>query len=415
MKNTAFVLLLFFSALLASAQQSKLETVIQKGHSASVKAVAVSPNGLYLATGSRDKTVKIWDKQTGLEIRTIVGHEHTVNALSFSPNGELLATSSADGTARVWEIATGKQVFSSPAQNKYMTAVAFHPNGKMLAYGGYLDSIHIYSIPDWKLIKRLPARPDQGSGYGVSLSFSADGNLLAVGEDNKTANVYTTNSWSLQYSLKPTEGWCGGCGTLVRFSVDNKFIFKLAHNDKLSQYDVSTGKLLKTYGENVDDLRALLVSKDGQHVISIADSLLINWSINSKEISTFKLPFYETINDVVYSVDETELLAASGNTTAFAMATITGDIIRTYKGTLQAQDKGGVEYNADDYWQSYIARYLRLKNKLLLTKDDKSFITGKTNLHAIQWDISTGAPNKLYDGHTKAVICMSQSADGSIL
>jgi WD40 repeat protein len=415
MKHSAFIFLTIFIVFHVTAQQSKLETVIQKGHSASVKAVAVSPNGIYLATGSRDKTVKIWDRQTGLEIRTLVGHEHTINALDFSPTGELLATSSADGTARVWEIATGKQVFSSPVHDKYITAVAFHPNGKFFAYGGYIDSINIYSIPEGKLIKRLPANPDQGSGYGITLSFSADGNWLAVGEDNKTASIYNTANWNNTYTLKPIEGWCGGCGTLVSFSTDNKFLFKLAHNDQLSQYNVSTGELVKTYGEPVEDLRALIVSKDGQHIVSVADSMLINWSLTSKEVTSFKLPFYETINDVVYSTDESEFLAASGNMTAFAMMPNTGEVIRTYKGTLQEQDKGGIDYNADDYWQSYIARYIRLKNKLLLTKDDKSFITGKTSLHAIQWDISTGSPNKLYDGHTKAVICMSQSTDGSIL
>jgi WD40 repeat protein len=415
MKHSVFIFLALFLVFNVRAQQSKLETVIQKGHSAAVKAVAASPNGIYLATGSRDKTVKIWDRQTGLEIRTLVGHEHTINALNFSPNGELLATSSADGTARVWEISSGKQLFSSPVHDKYITAVAFHPNGKFFAYGGYIDSINIYSIPEGKLIKRLPAEPDQGSGYGITLSFSADGNWLAVGEDNKTASIYNTTTWNNAYTLKPTEGWCGGCGTMVRFSTDNKFLFKLAHNDKLRQYNVSTGELIETYGDAVDNLRALIVSKDGQHVVSVADSILINWVINSKETTSFKLPFYETINDVVYSTDESELLAGSGNMTAFAMMPNTGEVIRIYKGTLQEQDKGGIDYNADDYWQSYIARYMRLKNKLLLTKDDKSFITGKTGVHGIQWDISTGSPNKLYDGHSKAVICMSQSADGSIL
>ena len=114
MKRFAFIFLSLSISLHLFAQTpaSKLETVIQKGHSAAVKAVAVSPNGEILATGSRDKSVKLWDRQTGMEIRSLVGHEHTVNALTFSPNGQLLATSSADGTARVWEILTGKQIFS---------------------------------------------------------------------------------------------------------------------------------------------------------------------------------------------------------------------------------------------------------------------------------------------------------------
>lgn len=402
--------------LSAQTATSKLETVIQKGHSAAVKAVAVSPNGEVLATGSRDKSVKLWDKQTGMEIRSLIGHEHTINALCFSPNGQLLATSSADGTARVWEILTGKEIFKSPKNSKYVTAVAFNPDGKSLAYGGYGDSVGIYSIPEGKLIKHLPANADQGSGYGITLAYSADGIWLAIGEDDKTASVYRTSNWNLTFTLKaPGEGWCGGCGTFVKFSPDNKSLFKLAHNDKLSQYDMSTGKLIKTFGEEVDDLRGLLVTKDGLHVVAATDSMVYNWSTNSNAVTSFKLPLYETVNDLVFSSNEKELIAASGNMTAWAMNAATGEIIRTYKGALQEQDKGGIDYNADDYWQSYIARYLRLKNELLLTKDDRNFITGKTSLHAIQWDLSSGTPNKLYDGHTKAVICMDQSADGTIL
>ncbi|MBY0425539.1 MAG: hypothetical protein K2Q22_07885, partial [Cytophagales bacterium] len=66
---------------LVFSQSSRLETVVQKGHSASVKAVTVSPDGKYLATGSRDRSAKLWDMATGMEIRTFLGHEHTVNAV----------------------------------------------------------------------------------------------------------------------------------------------------------------------------------------------------------------------------------------------------------------------------------------------------------------------------------------------
>ena len=73
------------------AQIPKLETVIQKGHSAALKTVAISPDGKFLATGSRDKSVKLWDYQSGLEIRSLIGHDHTVNGLSFSPDSKLIA------------------------------------------------------------------------------------------------------------------------------------------------------------------------------------------------------------------------------------------------------------------------------------------------------------------------------------
>jgi WD40 repeat protein len=415
MKQRTFVLLFFILTLSSYAQTLKLETVIQKGHSASVKAVAVSPDGKILATGSRDKSVKLWDQQSGMEIRSLIGHDHTVNGLAFSPDGKLLATSSADGTARVWDILTGKEIFTSPKNSKYITDVAFNPDGKSFAYAGYPDSASIYAIPSGKLIKRLEVNADQGSGYGISLKYSNDGKWLAIGEDNKTANVYRTSDWHLAYTFKPAEGWCGGCGTYVEFSRDNKSLFKIAHNDKLSQYDLQTGSLIKTFGEPVDYLRGITLTKDGQHVIAASDSMLYNYTIASKTVVAYKLYLSETVNDIALSLDEKEILVASDNMTAWALEAASGKVIRTYQGALQEQDKGGLNYNADNYWEYNIARYLRLKNELLLTKDDNNFITGKTGVNAIQWNISTGAPNKLYEGHTKAVISMDQSADGSIL
>ena len=414
-----FITILFIASagynLFAQTTTSKLETVIQKGHSAAVKVVAVSPNGEILATGSRDKSVKLWDYQSGLEIRSLIGHDHTVNGLSFSPNGLYLASSSADGTARVWDVLTGKEVFISNKSSEYITSVSFSPDSKLIAFGGYCDSAYIYSFPTGKLVKQLPIDSDKGSGYGISLSFSGDGKWLAVGEDNKTASLYRTSDWKLAYTFKPTEGWCGGCGTYIEFSPNNKSLFKISHNDKLSEYDLTTGNLVKTYGENVNELRGITITADGQHLLCASDSMLYNWSTSSNTVSSYKIDLWETINDITLSKNEKEVIVASSNFTSWTMDISTGNKIKTYQGTLQEQDKGGIDYNADDYWQSNIARYLRLKNELLLTKDDKNFLTGKTGVNAIQWNISTGAPNKLYEGHTKAVISMDQSEDGTIL
>jgi len=401
--------------LFAQTTASKLETIIQKGHSAAVKTVAISPDGKILATGSRDKSIKLWDFQSGLEIRSLIGHDHTVNGLSFSPDGLYLATSSADGTARIWDVITGKEVFVSRKSSEYITSVSFSPDSKLIALGGYSDSAYIYSFPSGKLVKQVLVNSDKGSGYGISLSFSRDGKWLAIGEDDKTASLYRTSDWKLAYTFKPTEGWCGGCGTYIEFSPNNKSFFKISHNDKLTEYDLTTGNLVKTYGEPVNELRGITITMDGQNVLSASDSMLYNWSTASNSFSSYKMELWETINDITLSKNEKEVVVASSNFTSWTMDISTGIKIRSYQGTLQEQDKGGIDYNADDYWQSNIARYLRLKNELLLTKDDKNFITGKTGVNAIQWDISTGAPNKLYEGHTKAVISMDQSEDGSIL
>ena len=75
------------------------------GHEGWVAAVAFSPDGTILATGSHDQTIKLWDAATGRELATLRGHTGNVYTVAFSPDGSLLASGSLDGTVRLWDMA----------------------------------------------------------------------------------------------------------------------------------------------------------------------------------------------------------------------------------------------------------------------------------------------------------------------
>src|SRR6187431_2158089 len=109
MKRISILFSLILFSVIAFSQS--LETVIQKGHELAVIAIAISPDSNYVATGSRDKSAKLWELSTGREVRSFLGHETTVNSLDFSADAKYLLTGSSDKTARVWEVATGKEIF----------------------------------------------------------------------------------------------------------------------------------------------------------------------------------------------------------------------------------------------------------------------------------------------------------------
>src|SRR5262245_45161425 len=81
--------------------------MFQQGHLGAISSVAFHPGGKIFATGSKDRTVKLWDAESGKLLRTLTGHSSDVNSVTFSPDGKTLASGSSDRTVRIWDVRAG--------------------------------------------------------------------------------------------------------------------------------------------------------------------------------------------------------------------------------------------------------------------------------------------------------------------
>jgi len=127
-----------------------LEHARLRGHTGGVFNVAFSPDGARLVSASADRTLRVWDVESGKELMTLRGHDESALSVAFSPDGTRIASVSEDRTVRLWDAATGALVLTLEGFKQGTYSVAFSPDGKQLAVATLddeavlLDTVPLY-------------------------------------------------------------------------------------------------------------------------------------------------------------------------------------------------------------------------------------------------------------------------------
>jgi WD40 repeat protein len=256
------------------------------GHTKSVTSVCFSPDGRYALSGSLDNTLKLWDVETGECLKTFEGHESGVTSVCFSPDGSYALSGSLDKTLKLWDLKTTKCLRTFKGHKWTVTSVCFSPDGRYALSGSSDYTLKLWDVETGECLKTF-----KGHKYPVySVCFSPDGKFALSGGGDKTIKLWDVETGEC---LKTFEGHKDSVNS-VCFSPDGKYAlsasgeFYGAADYTLRLWDIKTGKCLRTFGWHKWPIVAVCFSPDGRYILAEGwDEALklwfIDWELEEKE------------------------------------------------------------------------------------------------------------------------------------
>jgi serine/threonine protein kinase/tetratricopeptide (TPR) repeat protein len=235
------------------------------GHTDNIHAVAFSPDGSLLATGSWDTTIGLWRVRDGELLRQFSGHEKYVSSVAFSPDGQTLASASADRTVRLWRVSDGELLHTLTGHEGYVSSVAFSPDGHMIVSGSWDTNIGLWRVGDGELLRVLRGHRD----VIESVAFSPDGRLIASGSWDTTIGIWQVSSGELLRVLRGHDDHVSS----VAFSPDGHLLASGSWDETSRLWNVREGTHQRTFVGHRDEIRSVALSSDGQTLASASGGL----------------------------------------------------------------------------------------------------------------------------------------------
>ncbi len=353
-------------------------------------ALAVSPDGKWVASGGHDFMLRLWETASGKEIRQFEGHTGSVLGVAFSPDGKLLASASLDKTVRLWDMATGKPAGVLTGHEDRVKSVAFAPDGKKLASCSEDGTVRM-----WDAISRRPIHVLQAkAGQVGSIAFSPDGKMLCSGHRDGTLHLWDVAGgverlhWKAHtYQVHTTA-----------FSGDGKFLVSGAAQDCGPRlWHATTGKEVDAFVQHRGAIDWMSFTADGKKLLSASrDRVILQWDIASQNPEPWFTWPSSGLDWFAVSLRSGQLVT-SGHAERMRIWDLTSKAAPRPLGPRESRGPG---FN---------------REMLAFSPDGRIIASGNTQGVVVLWDAATGAQLRQLHGLHEGVFAIAFSPDGAFL
>ncbi|MEH2086810.1 NB-ARC domain-containing protein [Nostoc sp.] len=393
-KQSKTVWLQPLSSSLIKPNEQMQRTLIS--HTALVTALAITPDGERVISGSSDKTIKVWNLKSGQLLFTLEGHTAPVTALAITPDSERVISSSFDKTLKIWEIKSRKELFTCIGHKKRVTAVAITPDGKWVISGSIDKTLKIWDLETGQELftlrnNSMPVRTLAITPDGKRLISVSQVSIFSFSDPNSFINIWDLEKKEIILTVKPD---VGVVRSLAVTPDGKQFISGSCGGNiddacKIFVWDLETGEKFFTIGTNsLPMVDVLAVTADGQRLISS--------NLNGATISVWNLKTGEELNYLIGHDNRVISIAVTPNGQQLISAAADCTLKIWDLATVQKTNDLRVEYpkfdsgakNPQQHLDSYIKQFRPmlflnlLKATIVFSHDGKKVIynSGEDNL-----------------------------------
>ena len=349
--------------------------------------VVFSPDGVLLASGAEDGTVKLWEVATGHNIATLEGHTEPVRSIAFSPDGVLLASGSHDGTVKLWEVATGRKIATLEVgghTGRAVYSIAFSPDGVLLASGTH-GGFKLWEVATRTNIATL-LHEGVGNSWVEALAFSPNGALLASGHSNtipRSVKLWEVATKRNIATFRPF----GHDVTSVVFSPDGAILVVGSADGTVRLWDTATSRQL-THLDHSSSVLDVSLSPDGEILASgSGDGKIRLWDVSSfiTSITSPEFPAEDINQDGEVNIQDLVLVASLLGETGQNSADVNSDGVINIADLVLVAGAIGKAAAAPSAYPQVLEMLTAAEIQQWLTQAQQLFLTDATSQRGIRF------------------------------